>query len=72
MGTNFYGSPIANYNKQNLTKNLLEYYNENSSWFLTRDKVSPCNECNYCNVCPPISGLEYLINQFNLCHINHE
>lgn len=72
MGTNFYGKPIANYYKQNLTKNLLEYYNENSSWFLTRDKVTPCNECNYCNVCPPVSGLEYLINQFNLCHINHE
>lgn len=72
MGTNFYGKPIANYYKQNLTKNLLEYYNENSSWYLTRDKVTPCSECNYCNICPPISGLEYLINQFNLCHLHHE
>lgn len=72
MGTNFYGKPIANLGKQDLVESLLECYNENSTWFLTREKLTPCNTCNYCDICPSISGLEYIIDQFNLCHINYE
>ena len=71
--TNQYCNAMGVMNTDNFIEVMWNCINsKNSTWFLTRDKVTPCKECHYCDLCPPISGLEYLIDQFNLCHINDE
>lgn len=47
---------------------LLLNNGKSHNWFLTRDKITPCNKCIYCFLCPPISNYEFVINRFNLCN----
>ena len=47
---------------------LLLNNGKSNNWFLTRDKITPCNKCIYRFLCPPISNYEFAINRFNLCN----
>lgn len=40
------------------------------NWRKVRSKVKPCCDCTFEKLCPPISSYEYLMNRYNLCHIN--
>ncbi|PKQ62135.1 hypothetical protein BZG01_18075 [Labilibaculum manganireducens] len=67
-GTNMFSESIGNFFENDIKDNFLECYKSNeSTWFLTRSKVEPCSNCNYCDLCPPISGLEFILDKFNLC-----
>lgn len=52
---------------QHSLQQLLLLISNNNSWFLTRNKINPCNKCIYCFLCPPISNYEFAFNRFNLC-----
>ncbi|MCQ2314695.1 MAG: TIGR04150 pseudo-rSAM protein [Bacteroidales bacterium] len=43
--------------------------NEESVWFLTRNKMKPCCDCAFQYLCPPPSNYEAVIGKPNLCNI---
>lgn len=58
---------VGNISQHSLPQLLLNN-DKNNSWFLTRNKITPCKKCIYCFLCPPISNYEFAINRFNLCN----
>lgn len=68
FGTNLFSKKLGSFFENNMKDNFMKCYNSNNStWFLTRSQVEPCLNCNYCDLCPPISGLEFLIDQYDVC-----
>jgi len=65
---NIFLKSIGNINSCYNLIQLLSNNDKNNSWFLTRDKITPCNKCIYRYLCPPISNYEFAINRFNLCN----
>lgn len=70
FGTNLFSESLGNFYENNMKDNFMKCYSSsNSTWFRTRSLIEPCSTCNYCDLCPPISGLEYILNRYNLCHV---
>lgn len=71
--TNTFINPLGKISLGNLKEVLLNCHSsETSTWFKTRETVSPCSSCFYCELCPPITNYEHLFNKFNLCKIKSD
>lgn len=46
---------------------VYEELKQESSWFLTREKIEPCKNCLYNFLCPSISDIELNLLKFDLC-----
>jgi len=45
-------------------------HNQESLWFLTRNKVKPCMDCLFNCFCPPINDYNLNLGSFDLCKID--
>ena len=71
--TNTFINPLGEVSLDNFKEVLLNCHcSEASTWFKTRETVSPCSSCIYCELCPPITDYEHLFNKFNLCMIKDD
>lgn len=66
--TNANDLPIGNI-RDKLSKLIYHEMKDGKSWFLTRDKLSPCKDCLFRYLCPSPSNYELVIGKPNLCHI---
>ena len=69
--TNLYANIIGNTKNKSIQEILISCYgSDNSTWFLTRNKLKVCNICKYNELCPPLTGYEFLFDRNDLCNIN--
>jgi len=59
--------------KDNPLEGLRKMVNNNKlrPWFLTRSKLSGCRDCVWQYLCPPVSHIELVLNNHQIC-FNHE
>ncbi len=68
--TNLYNNPIGNIYNDVLDEIIYSaHFDNSSSWFFTRQKVSTCKKCLYHEICPSIGNYELALNKYNLCDI---
>ncbi len=68
--TNLYYNAIGNLYNYSLVQ-LFENVANSKAWFLSRNKIEPCNNCIYNFLCPSISNYELAIGKYNLCNIKN-
>ncbi len=61
--------PVGILGKDHLMEIVYHALHHGRSWTSVRKHVTPCKSCAFNALCPPISNYEYLIGQYNLCHI---
>lgn len=65
---NFNFPPISKIDSISIVQTVEKEIDDKMRWFTIRKMIEPCKNCIYRHLCPPISNLEFFMNQNNLCH----
>lgn len=69
---NTHEEKVGNINTDSFSTLIENELAKKENWFKTRKKTVPCKDCLYNNLCPSPSGIELLIEKYDLCNYDLE